>query len=41
MLHSELGVKDIVDNPKSIFYLLDQDEKDELQDHISLSSSFP
>lgn len=37
MLNSELGVKDIVDNPKSIFYLLDQDEKDELQDHISLS----
>lgn len=37
MLHSELGVKDIVDNPKSIFYLLDEDEKDELQHHISLS----
>ena len=37
MLNSELGVKDIVDNPKSIFYLLDQDEKDELQHHISLA----
>jgi CRP-like cAMP-binding protein len=37
MLNSELGVKDIVDNPKSIFYLLNQEEKDELQHHISLS----
>lgn len=37
MLNSELGVKDIVDNPKSIFYLLNQDEKDELQHHISLA----
>ena len=37
MLNSELGVKDIVDNPKSIFYLLSQEEKDELQHHISLS----
>lgn len=38
MLNSELGVKDIVDNPKSIFFLLDQEEKDELQHHISLSN---
>jgi len=37
MLNSELGVKDIVDNPKSIFYLLNQEEKDDLQNHISLS----
>eukprot|EP00764_Aduncisulcus_paluster_P004102 gnl/Carplike_NY0171/1654_a2237_674.p1 GENE.gnl/Carplike_NY0171/1654_a2237_674~~gnl/Carplike_NY0171/1654_a2237_674.p1 ORF type:complete len:234 (+),score=5.30 gnl/Carplike_NY0171/1654_a2237_674:37-738(+) len=37
MLNSELGVKDIVDNPKSIFYLLNQEEKDELQHHISLA----
>ncbi len=37
MLISELGVKDIVDNPKSIFYLLNQAEKDELQHHISLA----
>jgi CRP-like cAMP-binding protein len=37
MLNSELGVKDIVDNPKSIFYLLNQEEKDELQNHISLA----
>lgn len=37
MLNSEMGVKDIIDNPKSIFYLLTQDEKEELQHHISLS----
>ncbi|WP_240925075.1 Crp/Fnr family transcriptional regulator [Maribellus sediminis] len=37
MLNTELGVKDIVDNQKSIFYLLTQDEKEELQHHISLS----
>ena len=37
MLNSELGVKDIVENPKSIFYLLSEDEKEELQHHISLS----
>ncbi|MBN1987438.1 MAG: Crp/Fnr family transcriptional regulator [Prolixibacteraceae bacterium] len=37
MLNSGLGVKDIVDNPKSIFYLLNQEEKDELQHHISLA----
>ena len=37
MLNTELGVKDIVDNPKSIFYLLNQEEKEELQHHISLS----
>ena len=37
MLNTELGVKDIIDNPKSIFYLLTQDEKEELQHHISLS----
>ena len=38
MLNSELGVKDIVDNPRSIFYLLNQEEKEELQHHISLSN---
>lgn len=37
MLNSELGVRDIVDNPKSIFYLLSQEEKEELQHHMSLS----
>ncbi|WP_297089500.1 Crp/Fnr family transcriptional regulator [uncultured Draconibacterium sp.] len=37
MLNSEIGLKDLVDNQKSIFYLLGQDDKDELQHHISLS----
>ena len=37
MLNSDPGVKDIVENPKSIFYLLNQDEKEELQRHISLT----
>ena len=37
MLNSEMGVKDIVENPKSIFYLLNQEEKDELRHHISLT----
>jgi CRP-like cAMP-binding protein len=37
MLNSELGLKDIIENPKSIFYLLNQEEKEDLQHHISLS----
>lgn len=37
MLSTELGLRDIVENPKSIFYLLNQEEKDELQHHISIS----
>ncbi|MEN8117282.1 MAG: Crp/Fnr family transcriptional regulator [Bacteroidota bacterium] len=37
MLNSELGVRDIIDNPKSIFYILSQEEKEELQHHISIS----
>ena len=37
MLNSELGLRDIVENPKSIFFLLNQEEKEELQDYISLS----
>ncbi len=37
MLSTELGLKNIVENPKSIFYLLNEDEKEELQHHISLS----
>ncbi len=36
MLNSELGLKDIVENPKSIFYLLNQEEKEDLQHHISI-----
>ncbi len=38
MLNSEIGLRDLVDNPKSIFYLLAQEDKDELQHHISLSN---
>ena len=37
MLNSKLGLKDVVENPKSIFYLLNKEEKDELQHHISIS----
>ena len=37
MLNSELSLTDVVENPKSIFYLLNQEEKDELQHHISIS----
>lgn len=38
MLNSYLGTKAIVENPKSIFYLLNQDEKEELERHLSLSN---
>ena len=38
MLNSDLGVKDIVENPKSIFYLLTPEEKEDLQNHISIAS---
>jgi len=37
MLNSEYGIKDIVDNPKSLFYVLTPEEKKELQQHITLS----
>ena len=37
MLNSELGLNDIIENPNSIFYLLNQEEKEELQHHISIS----
>ena len=37
MLNSEFGIKDIIDNPKSIFYVLNPQEKKEMQAHISLS----
>ncbi len=37
MLNSELSLTDVVENPKSIFYLLNDEEKDELQHHISIS----
>lgn len=37
MLNSDIGLRDLVENQKSIFYLLEQEDKDELQHHISLS----
>lgn len=37
MLNSEIGYKDIIENPKSIFYLLNQEEKADLQHHISFT----
>ncbi len=36
MLNRELGLKDIVENPRSIFYLLNDEEKEELLQHISV-----
>ena len=38
MLNSDLGIKDILENPKSVFSLLSFEEKEELQNHISLSN---
>ena len=38
MLSHEMGIKEILDNPKSIFSLLTPEEKEELQSNISLSS---
>ncbi len=38
MLNSDLNIKDILENPKSVFSLLTLDEKEELQNHISLSN---
>lgn len=38
MLNTEFSIKDIVDNPKSIFYLLTPEEKEEIQQHISVSN---
>lgn len=32
-----MGIKDILDNPDSIFYLLNREEKEELERHISLT----
>lgn len=37
MLNSELGLKDIIEDPRSIFHVLSDEEKEELQHHISLS----
>ena len=38
MLNTEFGIKDIVENPKSLFYVLLPEEKEELQHHISLTN---
>ncbi|HNQ38482.1 MAG TPA: Crp/Fnr family transcriptional regulator [Prolixibacteraceae bacterium] len=38
MLHFESGIKEILENPKSPFYILTPEEKEELQDSISLTS---
>lgn len=36
MLNKESGIRDIIDNPGSVFYLLTEKEKEELEQHISL-----
>ncbi|MDX9881962.1 MAG: Crp/Fnr family transcriptional regulator [Prolixibacteraceae bacterium] len=38
MLSHEMGIKEILDNPKSIFNLLTPEEKEELQSNISLTN---
>ncbi len=38
MLNTDFSIKDILDNPKSIFYLLSPEEKEEVQHHVSFSS---
>jgi CRP-like cAMP-binding protein len=38
MLNTEFGIKDIVDNPKSLFYLLTTAEKEELLRNTSISN---
>lgn len=37
MLHTEFSIKDIVDNPNSLFYLLTPEEKVELQRNLTIS----
>lgn len=37
MLNSVMGIKDILENPNSIFFLLNREEKEELERHISLA----
>lgn len=37
MLNSDMGIKDILENPNSIFYLLNREEKEELERYISLT----
>jgi CRP/FNR family transcriptional regulator, polysaccharide utilization system transcription regulator len=38
MWHFDQGIKEISENPKSLFYVLTIEEKEELQNHVSLSS---
>jgi len=38
MLHTEFSIKDIVDNPKSLFYLLTPEEKVELKQNLTISN---
>jgi len=38
MLHSDLGIKDVFENPKSVLSLLTPEEKEELTNHISLTN---
>ncbi len=38
MLKVELGLRDIIDNPESIFYLLNREEKEDLRHHISFTN---
>ena len=37
MLNTEQGLKDILENQKSIFYLLSDEEKDEIRHHVSFT----
>jgi len=37
MLHTEQGLKDILENQKSIFYLLSEEEKQEIRHHVSFT----
>jgi len=38
MWHFDQGIKEILENPKSLFYVLTPEEKDELQNQVSLTS---
>ena len=38
MLSHEMGIKEVLDNPKSIFSILTPEEKEELQSNISLTN---
>ncbi len=38
MLNSDIRIKDILENPDSVFYMLDRNQKQELEKHISLTN---